>query len=582
MKHSIKIKIVAMISICIFAFSFVSNIVLSGLLGTIISNKTDEINRQYMNVISKQINDYLKELSSLGVICLCDETMNQALVLPDLTVPKSRSKALAAQERMNAYLSSSILSPYIMRFIIYNEESILIESTATRSSSTILKNTTVREKLTELPLHDSIAENNQAVFQISDSISDGSTTVLAYLCPVTKKPDSYIYIEVSLDMIQDQLEPYKEVSNLFVKDEANKIFIATPDTLAGLAETEADWGTRETMKENGKIYKINQFGLSQFGMTVYSLSEATLLAADNLYIIYLLCVILVTILCIGWIVAHFLSLRITKPIELLIRHIRTIEATNDFSYQPAIEQSQDEIGEIGKSVNHMVAHIHHLLKQQDEMYEQRRRIELELLRSQVNPHFLYNTLDSIHWMAVIQNSNNIAKTIKALENLLRNLAKGADDKISLKEELSLADDYVHIQSIRYVESFDYVNQVEERFYRYKIAKFVLQPIVENAILHGIEPTGRFGIITVSAREDGKDLYIDVEDNGAGMDEGELLTLRSSLTNTDKNSLSGIGVPNVDSRLKLIYGESYGLQYESKKDFFTRVTIKIPKEEITDV
>lgn len=139
MKHSIKIKIVAMISICIFAFSFVSNIVLSGLLGTIISKKTDEINRQYMNVISKQINDYLKELSSLGVICLCDETMNQALVLPDLTVPKSRSKALAAQERMNAYLSSSILSPYIMRFIIYNEESILIESTATRSSSTILK-----------------------------------------------------------------------------------------------------------------------------------------------------------------------------------------------------------------------------------------------------------------------------------------------------------------------------------------------------------------------------------------------------------------------------------------------------------
>lgn len=259
-------------------------------------------------------------------------------------------------------------------------------------------------------------------------------------------------------------------------------------------------------------------------------------------------------------------------------HIRNLSETNDFSPNPDIEVSSDEIGEIGKSINQMTDHIQGLLKQQAEMYEQKKNIEISLLQSQINPHFLYNTLDSIRWMAVIQGSKNIEQTTKALESLLRNMAKGVGDKITLREELELVGDYIHIQQVRYVEIFDYVCQVPESLLDCLIIKFTLQPVVENAILHGIEPMKQFGEIEISAREENGELYICIEDNGVGMTKEELDRLTASSCNTNKNALSGIGVSNVDARLKLHYGASYGLSYESSPGEFTRATIHIPKEE----
>ena len=272
-----------------------------------------------------------------------------------------------------------------------------------------------------------------------------------------------------------------------------------------------------------------------------------------------------------------MSTKITKPIHILTTHIRKISETDDFSYNPAIVTSSDEIGEIGRAVNHMALHIQELLTEMEKMYEQRKNIEISLLQSQINPHFLYNTLDSIRWMAVIQKSKNIEKTTKALENLLRNVAKGVGDKITLQEELSLVQDYVHIQKVRYVEVFDIRYEIPEEFLSCKIIKFTLQPIVENAIFHGIEPTGEFGEITLRAQSDGSSLYLTIEDNGAGMTAEELQSLKESLKTSNKDSLSGIGVANVDARLKLNYGSGYGLLYDSEPGKFTRVTIHIPLE-----
>lgn len=208
-----------------------------------------------------------------------------------------------------------------------------------------------------------------------------------------------------------------------------------------------------------------------------------------------------------------------------------------------------------------------------------KNVELSLLQSQINPHFLYNTLDSIRWMAVIQGSKNIEQTTKALIRLLRNTAKGLGDKIPLRDELSLVADYVHIQQVRYVEIFDYLCTVPKELMDCLIVKFTLQPIVENAILHGIEPTGRFGQITINAHAEGDSLFLTVEDNGAGMTREELEQLTASMSaKPDPNSMNGIGVSNVDTRLKFQYGEGYGLTYESAPDQFTRVTIHIPREE----
>ena len=123
-------------------------------------------------------------------------------------------------------------------------------------------------------------------------------------------------------------------------------------------------------------------------------------------------------------------------------------AANDFSFDPEIEKPQDELGQIGRTVNEMSMSIQHLLQETEEMYTQRRNIEIALLQSQVNPHFLYNTLDSIRWMAVIQKNPGIASITHSLSNLLKNIAKGTQDKITLAEELGLLQDYIAIQAVR--------------------------------------------------------------------------------------------------------------------------------------
>ena len=219
----------------------------------------------------------------------------------------------------------------------------------------------------------------------------------------------------------------------------------------------------------------------------------------------------------------------------------------------------------------------YMMEQQKKMYEQKQRLEMNALQAQINPHFLYNTLDSIRWMAVFQDAENIADTVMSLEELLRNMAKGVGDKISLREELSLVEDYVRLQQVRYMEIFDYVCDVPEKYLDYQIVKMSMQPIIENAILHGIVPSGTYGEVKIFVRETKTDLYVSVEDNGIGIDKEEFQKLVRTGGDKNKNALSGIGIMNVDERLRMTYGEDYGLIYEGEKGKFARVTIHIPKD-----
>lgn len=201
---------------------------------------------------------------------------------------------------------------------------------------------------------------------------------------------------------------------------------------------------------------------------------------------------------------------------------------------------------------------------------------MDLLRMQVNPHFLYNTLASIHYLAEIQKVSGISTMAKGLSNLLRNIAKDSDEFITLAEELALLADYDAIQQIRYLGMYEIVDQIDEELKQQKIVKFSLQPVVENAIFHGIEPTGREGTIFLDGELDGEYLLIHVMDNGLGMDEA---TLDSLLTRKEglRSAMTGVGLRNVDERLKRTYGPLCGLVVDSTPGKGTRVTIRILKK-----
>lgn len=330
-------------------------------------------------------------------------------------------------------------------------------------------------------------------------------------------------------------------------------------------------------KQKEGSYHLNTLVYEPFAITLNVMSGESLYSQDMMRIISVFLVTLALALSIGVTVSRLVSTKITKPLRHLSQHISSLSDKKNLWVDSSIEEGEDEVADIGKAFNMLVQHMNLLMEQQKKMYEQKQRLEMNALQAQINPHFLYNTLDSIRWMAVFQDAENIADTVMSLEELLRNMAKGVGDKISLREELSLVEDYVRLQQVRYMEIFDYVCDVPEKYLDYQIVKMSMQPIIENAILHGIVPSGTYGEVKIFVRETKTDLYVSVEDNGIGIDKEEFQKLVRTGGDKNKNALSGIGIMNVDERLRMTYGEDYGLIYEGEKGKFARVTIHIPKD-----
>lgn len=330
------------------------------------------------------------------------------------------------------------------------------------------------------------------------------------------------------------------------------------------------------MKIHGKDSLLSYYKDDRSGIMVLETVDFDSLRNDKLMLIQTIVIIFSACILIGLVLSIIFSNQLKRPIDRLIRQINSI-SKGSFVQDRTLE-SEDEIGIIGKGINNMSAHIEELIEQVIEDEKEKRHLELKMLQAQINPHFLYNTLDSIKWIATMQNNSGIVKIVVALSRLLKNMAKGFNEKVTFKQELDFLKDYVTIEKIKYVELFDIIVDVdEEELYDAKIIKLTLQPLVENAIFSGIEPSGRPGKIQIHAYAEAGDFYITVRDNGVGISKEKIETI---LIDTDKvkgSHMSGIGMANVDKRIKLNYGENYGIVIESKLGEYTEIKIKTPLE-----
>ena len=289
-------------------------------------------------------------------------------------------------------------------------------------------------------------------------------------------------------------------------------------------------------------------------------------------------VLLIFFFCIA--IGLGLSLVISRPltasISRLTRRLEVI-STGNFDRDYSIE-TDDEIGEIGKQINAMSSRISELMESRIQGEQEKRDLEIKMLQAQINPHFLYNTLDSIKWIATMQRNSGIVQVVTSLSSLLKNMAKGFNEKVTLKQELDFLQNYVTIEKIRYIELFDVEIKVDDpTLYDAKLIKLTLQPIVENAIFSGIEPSGRSGLIQIHVYTKGEVLFLTITDNGIGISPENIEKLLSDTSRITKNHMSGIGLPNVDRRIKLVYGEDYGISIKSEIDQYTKVTISLPLE-----
>lgn len=267
----------------------------------------------------------------------------------------------------------------------------------------------------------------------------------------------------------------------------------------------------------------------------------------------------------------FVSSRITNPISKLEESVKRLEnGENDITIP--IDGSY-EIRHLAKAIKSMVDQMHVLMNDIVVEQESKRKSELNALQAQINPHFLYNTLDSIVWMIENQNYTDAIKMVTALARLFRiSLSKG-ENIIPLRDEIEHVRNYLTIQSMRYKNKFEYSIECDDRILDLYSMKLIIQPIVENAIKHGMEFMDGDGEINIKAYVENDDLIIDVSDNGLGMSEDCIEKILKGENKTKGNGL-GIGLKNVNERIKLYYGQCYGLEIISEPDEGTIVKIKL--------
>ena len=271
-------------------------------------------------------------------------------------------------------------------------------------------------------------------------------------------------------------------------------------------------------------------------------------------------------------VNQYVAVRITDPLKKLEKSIQGIE----MKQQPVVYiGGPPEIQHLGLTIRFMVEELQELTDKMVKEQEEKRKNELDALQSQINPHFLYNTLDSIMWMIESERYEDAVSMVQALGRLLRISLSRGKNVISVGDELQHARSYLAIQKYRYKNKFTSYFEVEPDIEQYKTIKLVIQPLIENAIYYGMEYMDGEGEVHIRAYTRDQDLYLEVEDNGPGMPEEQVEHLLTGGEKARKKG-SGIGLKNVNQRIQLYFGTQYGLEIESEPDEGTVVRIHIPK------
>lgn len=280
-------------------------------------------------------------------------------------------------------------------------------------------------------------------------------------------------------------------------------------------------------------------------------------------------IILLTALLTSWLLSRLLG----RPLRALASAMESFEADADhFEYHPV--GGTREVQELSCSFGHMVMRIQQLMTTVRQEEVNLRKTELKALQAQINPHFLYNTLDSIAWMCEQGRNSDAVKMVHALARLFRISISKGHELIPIAKEIEHAESYLQIQKYRYKNRFTYSFHVDPDCLKYLCNKITLQPIIENAINHGLDLLVDEGCIDVYVCQDGDDIVLRVQDNGVGMSQKQI----ESIMQHGPKDRTGIGIRNVNDRLQIYFGKEYGLHITSKLDVGTCVEIRMPKIE----
>jgi len=239
------------------------------------------------------------------------------------------------------------------------------------------------------------------------------------------------------------------------------------------------------------------------------------------------------------------------------------------------DQAQDELAAASSNFNQMVVELKELVEDVKENEKQKNDLEFKALQAQINPHFLSNILNTARLLADMQNADNLENFLSSVINLLHLSMNNKEDFITVAKEVEYLKSYLNIQQFRLHNKFEVKFEIEENLMNYKIPRFLLQPVVENSIIHGISGKSGQGLIEIKGFTQNEQVIFTITDDGIGMTEQEIKDLLSE-NKMNKGQFSGIGINNVKERIELYFGREYGIEIESLKGYFTTVKIILPE------
>lgn len=560
----------------------------------IVKEKSKKYSRDIIKTVELRLNDYTNSLSNLTQSLLYDDDVYRI-------ISSQTQKYDQATLSKNDNIVNNILHKYIFSredilsiCLIKNDGYYFISDNNSKNLSvlSLVKNDSLLNEVKKKS-----REKKGRIFWYQDYSSGKSEMYL-----VRTIYDRETYKEIGLLTILLKREHIENVyESLITEDMKNILVISATDEIIVSRNPENIYlmskniinnmkGNRGWIFDNKSETLVTYVVLKNTGWKVMSYIQYDILykeANDLKTYLLVICLVIMVILAI---INMSISNDLIDPINRLVEGMNTLQSNLKSNKVKVYVDRNDELGEITKQFNIMSERIGYLIHGIYSEQITRKVAQLKALQAQINPHFLYNTLDSINWMAQLNNVPEISDMVTALASLMR-ASIGRDDKlITIKEEFGYIEDYIFILQNRFDEKLSLNKKIlSEEALDKEIPRLLIQPIVENSIQHGISKSRKKGIITISLYiQDKSTVKILVTDNGVGIDPEKLKELNTKLSyNNDKyfmnlsKKVNGrIGIENVNRRIKLFYGEQFGLKIESEKDEYTRVIVTIPLNQQT--
>jgi len=546
-----------------------------------------------LSFLSESINYDLDQISSFILGCQTNTEVVRFL-MTDRSSEKYNHITVQAADQLNANYLSNNSHANMRRVVICGfERKDFLQLLSTSDAS---YDWPMPEKIQSLPyFEDSLKAGSMDNYPIRLVDSYFSMAINRPVVPIIRPIEDpyssnyigYIYVEISRSLFSKELFKYsvQEKSPVFLTIGKDTYKIENDEFVLDESQYEReDYDDKDLSKNSSTIMRIKKGSGSSLVITKpldwpgcyisQPLSQEAF--KQQLYRYFLIIGAVVIIILILGIVLMLIFYRIfTRPVLLLDKRMAEI-AKGNFEPDRTIEWN-NEIGDISRNVNQLAIDVGQLMEKRISDEKEKKDYEYKMLQSQINPHFLYNTLNSIKWMASVQHAPGIAEMTTALSRLLRSIAKGTRTIVSIEDELELLNDYFTIQKYRYGGSITMECIIDHPdIKRCEILRFTLQPIVENSIFHGIEPKDNEGHIAIHAFYNAEDdVQIDITDDGIGMTEQ---TIKNILLKDEAGSdkfFRDLGISSVHKRIQYQFGDEYGLNIKSEPGVFTTMSILLP-------